>query len=161
MRVTRAARCRICRWWLTMGWASPAAVVMSRTQAVWAGAASTTASSRSTCPSPRLTRKSPSSGDEGLFRGLPYYSTSMSGSKLRILAVRTRRPQLLEADSKTFGLLVDEVTGLEECRQQPPDVVLLDIPGRWGGEEFLVTSARSASSSRSPPAATAAVHPAR
>jgi chemotaxis signal transduction protein len=36
----------------------------------------------------------------------------MSGSKLRILAVRTRRPQLLEADSKTFGLLVDEVTGL-------------------------------------------------
>ena len=67
---------------------------------------------RGTCPSPRLTWKSPSSGDEGLFRGLPYYSTSMSGSKLRILAVRTRRPQLLEADSKTFGLLVDEVTGL-------------------------------------------------
>src|SRR5664280_1925506 len=48
-----------------------------------------------TSPSPRLTWKSPSSGDEGLFHGLPYYSTSMSGSKLRILAVRTRRPPLL------------------------------------------------------------------
>src|SRR5450759_1814230 len=68
---------------------------------------------RGTCPSPRLTWKSPSSGDEGLFHGLPYYSTSMSGSKLRILAVRTRRPPLLEADGIAVSLVLPSITATE------------------------------------------------
>ena len=89
----------------------------------------------------------------------------MSGATVLIaddsLVIRAVVRAGLEGEGYSVREAVDGTTALEECRQQPPDVVLLDIPGRWGGEEFLVTSARSASSSRPPPAATAAVHPAR
>src|SRR5664280_1871526 len=47
-------------------------------------------------PEPATHVEEPFVGNEGLFHGLPYYSTSMSDSKLRILAVRTRRPPLLD-----------------------------------------------------------------